>query len=205
MCYQRGRRSTLVFLSPCPTLSFFLFMIPHGPSATAGQLRHSTLWSTVRREGVGDTVSTCQHCVRSGLGEVKKKNRKGREVRIRVRCRSGGEKKTGKGERFRVLYHLRWQPQTGGSKVLLQYAASSSGLPASGHLADVWPRPSSSNPEQLATFQRTTTALLIVPVSQRSRQRGGAAITFTSRSKSFASQPLCSRDSSAATRRASAA
>lgn len=60
----------LFFSLPLP---LFLFMIPHGPSATAGQLRHSTLWSTVRREGVGDTVSTCQRCVRSGLGEVKKK------------------------------------------------------------------------------------------------------------------------------------
>ncbi len=73
------------------------------------------------------------------------------KVRIRARW---GRLKDGEGGRFRVLHHLQWQLHTEGSKVHVHLPSStlSSRLPASGHLADVWPSPS-INPEQLATIQ----------------------------------------------------
>lgn len=93
MCYQRGRRSTLVFLSPCPTLSFH---------DTSRSLSHRRSIETLHFMVYGEERGSWGHSVHmSALRSVRpwrgeKKNRKGRGVRIRVRCRSGGKKRRGK-------------------------------------------------------------------------------------------------------------
>lgn len=78
-------------LSPCPTLSF------HDTSRSLSHRRsietlHFMVYSEERGSWGHSVHMSVLRSVRPWRGE-KKKNRKGREVRIRVRCRSGGKKK----------------------------------------------------------------------------------------------------------------